>query len=117
MKLTPREICNLIYYRVTSQIQTRQNDDGSILETIEEQIEEFEEQIGMRGKSHQQEAMEMLREDMIRRGLDPDGLPNVELKQEWFKEDDFGEEYAAYRQKVEPQDKTDIEDAGIDIEF
>jgi hypothetical protein len=115
--LTPREICNAIYYHMTSKIQTRHNDDGSILETIEEQIQEFEEQIGFAGKTRTQTAMDLLRQNMIERGLDPDAMPDVELRQEWFKDDDFGENFAAYRQKVAPTDKTEVEDAGLDIEF
>lgn len=108
----------MIYYRVTDQIQTRHNDDGSILETIEEQIQQFEEEVGFYGTTRTQNAMSLLREDMIRRGLDPDALPDVDLKQEWFKDDDFGENFAAYKQKVAPTDKTEIvEDAGLDIEF
>jgi hypothetical protein len=116
--MTPREICNLIYFRVTEQIETRQNEDGTVLETVEEQIQRFEEEIGFYGKTRSQSAMDLLREDMIRRGLDPDAMPDVELKREWFKEDDFGDEWAAYQQKKTQPDKTEvIEDAGLDIEF
>jgi len=116
--MTPREICNMIYYRITDQFQTRHNEDGSILETIEEQIQQFEEEIGFCGKTRTQTAMDLLRANMIERGLDPDAMPDVELRQEWFKDDDFGENYAAYKQKVAPTDKTEIvEDAGLDIEF
>jgi hypothetical protein len=116
--MTPREICNLIYFRMTDKIQTRHNDDGSILETIEEQIQEFEEQIGFAGKTRTQTAMDLLRQNMIERGLDPDAMPDVELKQEWFTDDDFGDNFAAYRQKVTQPDKTEVvEDAGLDIEF
>ena len=51
------------------------------LETIDEQIQRFEEEIGFLGKTREQSAMDHLRTDMIRRGLDPDALPDVELKQ------------------------------------
>jgi hypothetical protein len=108
----------MIYFRVTGQFQTKHNDDGTLLETIDEQIQQFEEEIGFYGKTRTQSAMDLLRANMIERGLDPDAMPGVELKQEWFRDDDFGENFAAYKQKVAPTDKTEIvEDAGLDIEF
>ena len=108
----------MIYYRITNQIQTKHSDDGTVLETIEEQIQRFEEEIGFLGKTREQSAMDFLRADMIRRGLDPDALPDVELKQDWFKEDDFGDNWAAFQSKKRLDDKTEIiEDAGLDIEY
>ena len=62
--------------------------------------------------------MDHLRADMIRRGLDPDALPDVELKQGWFKDDDFGDNWSEFQAKKRGDASTEvIEDAGIDIEF
>jgi hypothetical protein len=70
------------------------------------------------GKTREQSAMDFLREDMIRRGLDPDAMPDVELNQKWFKEDDFGDDWAAFQRNKKPSDTTEvIEDADLDIEY
>jgi hypothetical protein len=49
----------------------------------------FEETIGMR-KSTEENQRELLRQNMIARGIDPDAIPDVELKPEWFKDNDDG---------------------------
>lgn len=88
--------------------------------TIEEQVEEFEEIIGLRGKSSSESAMDLLKANMLLRGIDPDAMPDVELKREWFKEDDFGEDYAAYmerRQIVLDGGADPGEEANLDIEM
>lgn len=105
---------------MTSQFQTRHNDDGTILESIDEQIELFEEQIGMRGKGSAQTAQEALRDHMLARGIDPDALPDVELNRNWFKEDDFGdawEDYQNRRRALTEGGMSPAEEAGIEIEM
>lgn len=121
LTLTPREVCNLIYYRIIDGFKPIQDSSsGEITETVEEQIIRFEEDIGMRGSSNEKSAMDLLREDMIARGLDPDGLPVVDLDRAWFKEDDFGESWEDYQNRkrnIIEGGMDPSEEAGIDIEF
>lgn len=62
----------MAYYHHVSQIQPGGEDDP----TVEEQIEQFEEQIGQRVSSSSI-AEEMMRQSMILRGLDPDAKPEL----------------------------------------
>lgn len=63
----------MAYYRITKQFQAPADEDD---ETVEEQIEVFEEKIGQR-KSSDTRAQEMLRATMIARGVDPDTVPEL----------------------------------------
>lgn len=49
----------------------------------------FEEAIGLR-KAVEDKQREALRRNMIERGIDPDAVPDVELKPEWWKGNDDG---------------------------
>jgi hypothetical protein len=103
-----------VYFRIVD------NFEATEATTVEEQIEQFEEDIGMCGAPVAETAMQLLRADMIARGIDPDAMPDVELDRAWFKEDDFGDDFAAYQQarqnaiegKLSPE-----EEAGIEIEM
>lgn len=63
----------MAYYHHVSQLNPPSSDDEP---TLEEQIIEFEEQIGQR-VSAEAKANKLLRESMIARGLDPDAVPEI----------------------------------------
>lgn len=62
----------MAYYYHVEKIQPGGEDDP----TVEEQIEQFEEQIGQR-VSASTKAEEMMRQSMLLRGLDPDAKPEL----------------------------------------
>jgi hypothetical protein len=62
----------MVYYHHVSQVQPGGEDDP----TVEEQIEQFDEQIGQRVSANAK-AEEMMRANMILRGLDPDAEPEL----------------------------------------
>ncbi len=74
--------------------------------SVEEQVTQFELDIGMRVSS-EESAMKLLRESMLARGIDPDsGAPDIEIKPEW--------------RKLKGDDLTDWagwEDAALDIQL
>jgi hypothetical protein len=68
-----REICNIAYYLIASKFQPPNSDDEP---DIEEQLVQFEENIGQRVKAEVR-ANKLLRERLIVMGIDPDAKPEL----------------------------------------
>lgn len=82
--LTFRQFINVCYTMVVEQFQGSQEEGG---DTIEDQVNRFEEQIGLR-HNPDDDAVAALREWQLARGIDPDKASKEEVKpKNWWEGD------------------------------
>lgn len=83
-ELTVREFINTCYYMVVRNFQDSMEEGG---DTAEEQIERFEEKIGLR-HNPEDDALAKLRAWQISQGIDPDkAKADVDAEKPWWEDD------------------------------
>lgn len=83
-ELTTREFINTCYFVLVRNVRDSQEEGG---DTAEEQIQRFEEQIGLR-HNPEDDALAQLREWQISQGIDPDkAKTDVDAEKPWWEDD------------------------------